>query len=47
MGLLTLAANQGSILEIEISGDDAENCMKELENFLLNDIDEEKDKPAK
>ena len=45
MGLLTLAANQGSILEIEISGDDAENAMRELENFLINDIEEDaKDK---
>lgn len=42
MGLLTLAANQGSIIEIEISGDDAEQAMKELEHFLVHDEDETK-----
>jgi phosphocarrier protein HPr len=42
MGLLTLAANQGSVIEIEISGPDAEQAMKELESFLLNDEDENK-----
>lgn len=41
MGLLTLAANQGSWLEIEISGPDAEPAMKELEGFLLNDKEED------
>ena len=40
MGLMTLAANQGSILEVEISGEDAEAAMKEIEAFLLNDKDE-------
>ena len=37
MGLMTLAANQGSMLEIEISGDDAEQAMQELEKFLTED----------
>lgn len=37
MGLMTLAANQGSVLEIEISGPDAVDAMRELEEFLLND----------
>ena len=37
MGLLVLAANQGSMIEIEISGPDAERAIKELEEFLLND----------
>lgn len=41
MGLLTLAANQGSWLEIEISGSDAEIAMKELEGFLVNDKEED------
>ena len=40
MGLLTLAANQGSLIEIEISGPDAEQAMKELEEFLTHDEDE-------
>lgn len=40
MGLMTLAANLGSTLEIEVSGDDAERAMAELEAFLLNDKDE-------
>ena len=37
MGLMTLAASQGSMLEIEISGDDAEQAMQELEKFLTED----------
>jgi phosphocarrier protein len=37
MGLLTLAANQGSTIEIEVSGPDAEQAMKELEAFLMSD----------
>ena len=40
MGLMTLAANQGSELELEISGEDAEQAMKELTEFLLNDKDD-------
>ena len=40
MGLLVLGANQGSIVEIETSGPDAEEMMKELENFLLSDKEE-------
>ena len=39
MGLMTLAANQGSVLEIEVSGDDAEAAMKELEDFLVKDTE--------
>lgn len=41
MGLLVLAANQGSTIELEVSGPDAEQAMKELEYFLLNDQDDE------
>ncbi len=37
MGLLVLAANQGSTIEIEISGPDAQQAMDELEYFLLHD----------
>ena len=39
MGLMTLAANEGSWLEIEVSGPDAEKAMKELERFLLTEHD--------
>ena len=42
MGLLTLAAIEGSVVEIEISGDDAEGAMQELEGFLLSDKEENK-----
>ena len=42
MGLLTLAASEGSVVEIEVSGDDAEGAMKELEGFLLSDKEENK-----
>ena len=40
MGLMTLAANEGSELELEINGPDAEQAMKELETFLMSDNDE-------
>jgi phosphocarrier protein len=44
MGLMTLAANQGSSLELEVSGSDAAEAMAELEQFLVADTDEEKQK---
>ncbi len=44
MGLMTLAANQGSTLEIEVSGPDADKAMEELEKFLSNDSEDEKPK---
>ena len=37
MGLLVLGANQGSVVEIEVSGPDAEAMMKELEDFLAKE----------
>lgn len=40
MGLMTLAAIQGTVIEIEASGPDAEKAVDELEKFLLNDGDE-------
>ena len=40
MGLMTLAANQGSLLELEASGSDAEQAVAELEKFLLSDEEE-------
>lgn len=40
MSLMTLAANQGSILEIEVEGADAEQAMSELEAFLTTDREE-------
>lgn len=42
MGLMTLAANQGSLLELEVSGGDAQQAMEELEKFLVTDAEEEK-----
>lgn len=41
MGLMTLAANQGSFLELEVSGADAETAMAELEKFLVSDNEDE------
>lgn len=35
MGILMLAASQGSVVQLEASGVDAESMMRELENFLL------------
>ena len=40
MGLLTLAANRGSYIDIEISGSDAAETMKALEEFLSTDCEE-------
>src|SRR5262245_20431703 len=39
MGLMTLAANQGSFLDLEVSGPDAEQAVIELELFLASDKD--------
>ena len=36
MSLMTLAANHGSTLELEVSGPDAEAAMAELEAFLTS-----------
>ena len=47
MGLMTLAAERGSTLEIEASGPDAEKAVAELEAFLSSDIDDEKTKTGK
>ena len=41
MGLMTLAANKGSYLEIETSGPDAKEAMIELEKFLVSDTEED------
>ena len=46
MGLMTLAANQGSSLEITARGPEASQAMEALEQFLLNDSDEDKKKGA-
>lgn len=40
MGLMTLAANQGTVLEIEVSGPDAEKAIEELAAFLSSDKEE-------
>ena len=44
MGLMTLAANEGSSIEIEVSGNDAPEAMAALEEFLNTDREEEKPK---
>lgn len=41
MGLMTLAASEGSVLEIEISGPDAQQAMDELIGFLNQDTETE------
>ena len=41
MGLLALAASEGSVVDIEVSGPDSVQAMKELESFLTNDKDED------
>lgn len=40
MGLMTLAASEGSELEIEVSGPDAEKALEELSSFLSSDKEE-------
>ena len=40
MNLMTLAANFGTVLEIEVCGSDAEAAMRELETFLTQDTEE-------
>lgn len=37
MGILMLAASQGSVVDIELNGPDAEEAMRELEGFLTSD----------
>ena len=37
MGLMMLAASQGTLVELQVSGPDAEAAMMELEHFLLGD----------
>ena len=44
MGLMTLAANLGSILEITTRGVDARQAIDALERFLLNDSENVKNK---
>ncbi|MBI5207897.1 MAG: HPr family phosphocarrier protein [Candidatus Firestonebacteria bacterium] len=41
MGILTLAAGQGSKLSIRIEGSDAEEMLKQLEKLFENKFDEE------
>ncbi len=41
MGLLMLAASEGSHVEIEASGPDALDAVRELERFLVSDPEEE------
>lgn len=44
MGLMTLAAIEGSVIEIEVSGVDAQAAMDALEEFLNTDKEEDKPK---
>ncbi len=47
MGLLMLAAEQGSELELSVTGRDAETAIAELEHFLTHGTDMEKpERPA-
>ncbi len=46
MGLMTLAANHGSVIEIEATGPDAEKAVEELERFLTSDTEEPKNPGA-
>jgi phosphocarrier protein HPr len=41
MGLLTLAAPQGSKVQIEASGDDAERAVKAIERLIDNRFNED------
>ena len=41
MGLLVLAAHQGSTVEVEVSGPDAEQAIIELEYFLTHDSEDD------
>ena len=40
MGLMTLAANKGSTIEIEASGPDANKAMEALAQFLITDSED-------
>ncbi len=40
MSLMTLAANCGAILEVEVKGPDAEEAMKAIEEFLSKTEDD-------
>ena len=41
MGLLVLAASQGSVIELEVSGPDAEQALNELGYFLMHDPEDD------
>ena len=41
MSLMTLAANSGAVLEVEVSGPDAEEAMRAIEGFLTRDTGED------
>ena len=41
MGLLMLAASQGASIDVEVSGADAHEAMRELEAFLLSDAEDD------
>lgn len=37
MGILTLGANKGTVLTVEVDGEDAENLIKEIEELFNKD----------
>lgn len=39
MGILMLAAEKGSEVELKVEGDDAERAVEELSEVLINDVD--------
>ncbi|MHC5081939.1 MAG: HPr family phosphocarrier protein, partial [Planctomycetota bacterium] len=39
-GVMTLAANQGTVLKVRVEGEDAEALLKALENLFLTGFDE-------
>ena len=41
MSLMTLAANSGAVLEVEVSGPDAQEAMKAIEAFLTQNSEED------
>ena len=40
MGVMMLAASQGTVVNIEIEGEDEEKAMDEIENLFINRFDE-------
>lgn len=41
MGIMTLAASKGTILEITVEGDDEMHCLQDIETLINNKFNEE------